>query len=103
MGRSGGDESATKEMTKMLHTIVPGLTPVNIRSDACCCPRTPTELPYIGSAAPGYFVVTGGNGLAAKSSDEIGRLAVVEALPAVVRRADARLVWNEDGAAPPLP
>merc|ERR1712032_1450155 len=94
--RSGGDQSATKEMTEMLHGLVPGLVPHDICSDACCCPRTTTGLPYIGPLKRGWFVVTGGNGLAAKSSDEIGRLAASAALPQDVRRLDAVLVWGED-------
>jgi len=70
------------QMAEMLHSIVPGLSPLDVRSDACANCTTPTGLPYIGAVrvathegSCGLFVATGGNGLAAKSSDEIGRLA----------------------------
>ena len=98
--RSGGDAAAAEEMAAMLHGLVPGLCPLDVRSDACANCRTATGLPYIGrlAAAPlashsaaiaspdanaspaGLYVATGGNGLAAKSSDEIGRLAALAAL-----------------------
>ena len=54
--------------------------PLEIRSDACANCTTPTGLPYIGPVRDGLYVATGGNGLAAKSSDEIGRLAAKAAL-----------------------
>merc|ERR1712217_1019527 len=100
--RSGGDEDATKVRTEILHSLVPGLSPLDIVSDACCCPRTPTSLPYIGSVAPGHFVVIGSNGLAAKSSDEIGRLAAGVALPASVRTVGMKKMWDEGGSVPLL-
>uniref|UniRef100_A0A7S4T5Q6 FAD dependent oxidoreductase domain-containing protein n=1 Tax=Alexandrium monilatum TaxID=311494 RepID=A0A7S4T5Q6_9DINO len=39
------------------------------------CPGEERHRPFIDSPAPGYFVAVGGNGWAAKSADEIGRLA----------------------------
>ena len=49
-------------------------------TDACANCRTPNGLPMLGAVRPGLHVATGGNGLAAKSSDEIGRLAACAAL-----------------------
>ena len=44
--------------------------------------HTPTRLPYIGGVEgrPGLTVCAGGNGYAAKSSDELGRIAAASAL-----------------------
>lgn len=78
--RSGGDRVATNEMAELLRSIVPGISPLEITSDACANCRTATGLPYIGALRPSLYVATGGNGLAAKSSDEIGRLAALAAL-----------------------
>jgi len=100
--RSGGDDDATKDMTEILHNLVPGLSPLNVISDACCCPRTPTSLPYIGSVGSGHFVVIGSNGLAAKSSDEIGRLAAGAALPPHSQKKQLMPIWDEGGSVPLL-
>ena len=78
--RSGGDALAAAEMEALLHELVPGLAPLQVISDACACCKTPTGQAYIGTLEPGLAVAVGGNGLAAKSSDEIGRLAARAAL-----------------------
>mmetsp|Transcript_13177 Transcript_13177/g.26269 ORF Transcript_13177/g.26269 Transcript_13177/m.26269 type:complete len:190 (-) Transcript_13177:640-1209(-) len=63
---------------------------LEIKGDTCATVHTSTKLPYIG-AVPGnpaepadaqnsLFVATGGNGAAAKSADEIGRLAAISVL-----------------------
>ena len=77
--------SGAASMSALLHELVPGLEPVDVRSDACANCLTPTGLPYIGPVRSGLHVATGGNGLAAKSSDEIGRLAAASALGALYR------------------
>ena len=53
-----------------------------MRSDACASWKTCTGRPFVGrlGASGGLFVATGGCGLAAKSSDEIGRLGALAAL-----------------------
>lgn len=43
--------------------------------DACATMVTPTFHPYIDLIEPNLGVAMGGNGWAAKSSDEIGRVA----------------------------
>ena len=43
--------------------------------DHCARCVTPTLLPYIDMLEPGLGIVVGGNGFAAKSSDEIGKAA----------------------------
>ena len=80
--RSGGDPVATDMMAQMLHELVPNTVPLAVSSDACANCRTPTGLPFIGAVRAGLHVATGGNGQAAKSSDEIGRMATEDALGA---------------------
>ena len=48
----------------------------------CAVSKTPTELPYIDMVDERIGVATGGNGLAAKSGDEIGRLGALTLLEA---------------------
>jgi sarcosine oxidase / L-pipecolate oxidase len=67
-------------MSGFLHELIPGLAPLHVLSDACATCNTPGRRPYIGPVGPNLFVATGGNGFAAKSSDEIGRLGAVCAL-----------------------
>ncbi len=43
--------------------------------DHCVRCETPTLLPYIDMVKPGFGIAAGGNGFAAKSSDEIGKAA----------------------------
>ena len=51
-------------------------------SDACVTCHTPTKQAYIGELIPGsgLVVLTGGNGLAAKSADELGRMGALAVL-----------------------
>jgi glycine/D-amino acid oxidase-like deaminating enzyme len=72
-----GDEATKQEMTEMLHAFVPNTKPLQILTDTCATLYTPTGQAYIGEVAPGWVVATGGNGAAAKSSDELGRLAAL--------------------------
>jgi glycine/D-amino acid oxidase-like deaminating enzyme len=72
-----GDEAAKQKMTEMLHMFVPNTNPLQILTDTCATLNTPTGQAYIGELAPGWVVATGGNGAAAKSSDELGRLAAL--------------------------
>ena len=78
--RGGGDAAAAAEMEQLLRELVPRLSPLAVLSDACANCTTPTGQAYVGAVAPGLAVATGGNGLAAKSSDELGRLAAHAAL-----------------------
>lgn len=58
----------------------------------CVTDNTPTQNAYIDQLAPGWGICTGGNGWAAKSSDEIGLLAAqMMALPSH---------WGPDPALP---
>ena len=62
----------------MLHFCMisfPAFKPVSVYADTCCTARTPTYAPYIDVVSPRLGVALGGNGHAAKSCDEIGRVA----------------------------
>jgi sarcosine oxidase len=51
---------------------------VTIHTESCVTSLTPTEQLYAGKLAGGRIgVLTGGNGSAAKSADEIGRMGAL--------------------------
>ena len=75
--RSGGCPDAEAQMLQMINDIVPGLAPVSVHSDVCVTTHTRTGQAYCGLVADNLGVLVGGNGLAAKSSDELGRLAAL--------------------------
>lgn len=73
-------DGATEEDAAALHAtlinLVPALRDAPIHTDTCVVTTTPSGYPYIDLIAEGRIAVAiGGNGAAAKSSDEIGRLA----------------------------
>ncbi len=55
--------------------LIPSLAGVPVHSESCVVTDTKTGHPYIGEIDPQTVVATGGCGGAAKSSDEIGRIA----------------------------
>jgi len=78
--RSNGSDA---EVDKLRETLLGLLPDVEVRSwdqHPCVTTSTVHGRPYIGSVAEGLHVAAGGNGSAAKSSDEIGRLAADIAL-----------------------
>jgi sarcosine oxidase len=73
--RSGGRSGAARHLAEHLHSVLPGFKPASTHFAPCVVTQTTTGHPYIGYAVPDRVaVLTGGNGAAAKSSDEIGRL-----------------------------
>lgn len=52
-----------------------GVKTISYHGDWCVITETPTDRPYIDRIHSQLGVAVGGNGYAAKSSDEIGRLA----------------------------
>jgi sarcosine oxidase len=68
-----GPEAEALEVA--LRGLYPDTTFASITSRPCVVTETPTEHPYIGFVDDGIAVAIGGNGSAAKSSDELGRLA----------------------------
>ncbi len=58
-----------------LRGLLPDVDFLSYTSSPCVVTTTPTGHPYIGFIDDGLAVAIGGNGSAAKSSDELGRLA----------------------------
>lgn len=73
-----------RDMLSVLNELFPGLCSraVEVKGDTCVTVHTRNNLPYIGqvTSIPCLFVATGGNGFAAKSADEIGRLAAMSVI-----------------------
>ncbi len=73
--RSGGRESVRDHLSDIVGTLVPSIDLSRVSMAACVVSKTRSGYPAIGfTASPRIAVLTGGNGTAAKSSDEIGRL-----------------------------
>ncbi|KAL5018588.1 hypothetical protein ScPMuIL_004310 [Solemya velum] len=66
----------TTALGRLIQSLLPGVTVKSTHRDSCVIVQTPTSRPYIGMVHSSLGLVTGGNGLAAKSSDELGRLAI---------------------------
>ncbi|MQT14157.1 NAD(P)/FAD-dependent oxidoreductase [Segnochrobactrum spirostomi] len=76
--RSGGDPAVARHLEHGLRNLLPGLRGRAGTSAACMTTFTRHGYPYIDFADSDRIVVlTGGNGKAAKSSDEIGRLGAI--------------------------
>ncbi|QLE75707.1 FAD-binding oxidoreductase [Streptomyces rectiverticillatus] len=69
-------------LTAMMRLLLPGLEPVSVREACCIIEKTSSRYPYIGHLDDdaSLAVVVGGNGHAARGSDEIGRLAAAVVL-----------------------
>ena len=75
---SDGRTDIAEAMKTALHRMVPGLTALSYHSVPCLITHTAHDHPYIDALAPEQlYVTTGGNGAAAKSSDEIGRIGAL--------------------------
>lgn len=72
--RSGGSAAAAAHMNGLLAEAMPGFRPASTHFAPCVTAFTRHGYPYVGFASERIAVLTGGNGQAAKSSDEIGRL-----------------------------
>jgi sarcosine oxidase len=76
--RSSGSASAARHLTEILHTVIPDLRPVSVHSDTCVTTDTATGQVYAERLQGGRLgILVGGNGSAAKSADEIGRLGAL--------------------------
>lgn len=73
--RSGGRQVAQDHLTAIVATLLPSVDLSRVSTGACVVSKTPGGYPSIGfTSSPRIAVLTGGCGMAAKSSDEIGRL-----------------------------
>ena len=75
-------QSNKEAMLSVLDSLFPGLRSraTEVKDDTCVTVHTCSKLPFIGevpNAPKGIFLATGDNGGAAKSADEIGRLAAI--------------------------
>lgn len=71
-----GSTSTAKFLQGILESLLPDVSPLSYLTAPCVVAKTETDRPYIDTILPSQvFVATGGCGKAAKSSDEIGRLA----------------------------
>jgi len=73
--QSQGNPDLKDYMTQRVEELVPGISYKSVHTEACAVTYTDTDLPYIGPISDIITVATGGCGGAAKSSDEIGRIA----------------------------
>jgi sarcosine oxidase len=75
---STGDHTAVEYLTERLRAVVPGLRPAAVHTDSCVTTHTPTGHVYADRIDGGRVgVLVGGNGTAAKSADELGRLGAL--------------------------
>jgi sarcosine oxidase len=73
--RSPGDAQEARQLTDLLCKIIPQLRPVSLHTESCVTSYTRTGYPYADMLEGGRVgVLTGGNGSAAKSADEIGHM-----------------------------
>jgi len=76
--RSGGNAQRGQELRALLHTLLPDLPLAEGLTKPCILTYTPHGRPMVDAArTAGVFVAVGGCGGAAKSSDEIGRMAAL--------------------------
>ncbi|OWF52193.1 uncharacterized protein LOC110448083 [Mizuhopecten yessoensis] len=70
-----GDKVLEEQMFRLLQGLLPDVKFLSHHGDACVTMVTPSYQPYVDLVTPTLGVVMGDNGWAAKSSDEIGRVA----------------------------
>ena len=75
-----GTENGLDYLVATLMGLMPGLRPVAISTAPCVTTLTAEGYPVITSQSDRIIALTAGNGAAAKSSDEIGRLGAVLAM-----------------------
>jgi len=76
--RSDANHAAADHMAGLLSRAMPSFTPAALKWSPCVTTFTRHGYPYIGfTGSDRIAVLTGGNGAAAKSSDEIGRLGAL--------------------------
>lgn len=78
--RGPGDPGEGDRLWAKIRDVFPylrGLPDDRVSLDTCAVSKTPNEMPYIDMVEDRIGVATGGNGLAAKSGDEIGRLGAL--------------------------
>ena len=95
-----GDPEAVDALTEFIQTFVPSLRFESVHGGCCVTSNTPKKLaPFIDEIYPGLILAAGGCGYAAKSSDEIGRLAAVLSTTGEwdsdLPKEDFQVVWKQ--------
>ena len=75
--QSGGHAERGEELRRLLQTLFPSLSLDQGLTKPCILTYTPQGYPMVDAVGPDVFVAMGGCGGAAKSSDEIGRMAAL--------------------------
>lgn len=78
--RSPDADEDIETLTAFACELIPALKGAPVTSQTCMTTHTATGLPYVGVVGSRTAIAAGGNGAAAKSSDEIGRLAALTML-----------------------
>ena len=74
----GGNPREAELLTQYLYDTIPDFRPIELIVKPCVVMATAHDRPYIDAIVENrLFVTTGGNGAAAKSSNEIGRLGAL--------------------------
>ena len=75
---SDGSAAIAAAMKTALHNMIPGLKAISYHSVPCLITNSAHGNPYIDALDAGQiYIATAGNGYAAKSSDEIGRIGAL--------------------------
>ncbi|MBX4928776.1 NAD(P)/FAD-dependent oxidoreductase [Rhizobium binae] len=87
--RSDGSAAERDHLCRIALQLMPALAGCPVTSGPCVANFTPTGYPYAGfTQSPRIAVLTGGNFVAAKSSDELGRLGAVLLTEGALSEAD---------------
>eukprot|EP00095_Tigriopus_kingsejongensis_P003173 maker-scaffold91_size383040-snap-gene-1.19 protein:Tk03173 transcript:maker-scaffold91_size383040-snap-gene-1.19-mRNA-1 annotation:"hypothetical protein BRAFLDRAFT_82583" len=71
-----GDLDGVAELERFMRKLFPSISFRNVHGGACVTSNTPGKIaPFVDCPSPGFYVAVGGSGHAAKSCDEIGRIA----------------------------
>ena len=98
-----GRRDIAEAMKSALHRMIPGLKVLSYHSVPCLITYSAHGNPYIDALeAERVYVTTAGNGMGAKSSDEIGRigalLCATDEWRSDLNREDFRAVYAEGGS-----
>merc|ERR1712142_1158272 len=96
-----GDREAVNELAAFLQKFIRNLKVESVSGGCCVTSKTPTkDAPYIDEITDGLFVAAGGCGYAAKSCDEIGRIAAVLVVEgrwdSDIEQHRMKVIWNTD-------
>ena len=84
--RTAGDETLGPYMIARTEALLPGLSYASTHTESCALTYTASEVPYIAPVRDDLYIATGGCGGAAKSADELGRIAANTVLGTIDER-----------------